>query len=225
MPSRVLFATLSLVALSSCTFNSVEGTVDGLEIPAIQSTALAIIEDEANDANILVAFFTTFPDACTELKDTFEVVADVGDPDNTPDDIEDLRADFVDVLNRPDRLGQWTFQVTAIAESTADFRSDKTFEIDEDGEGNDERALLNALIQEREAEVNDDGTLEAGQDSFDGDSGTFVLQLAENLGSLDIEATVDLRDEDGDRAGEVTLTGTAVFCDGLAGTLADALGL
>lgn len=220
MKMRALVAVFVFVLASACGPPAkITGTVDGDEVPTLVDGAFAIVEDEDNDVNVTFAIFTTYPNACELLGSQFKLLSEAFDPKATANDLEDSVDDLASHVGDNELVGHWTIEVVGFAEKEADFRGGNELDIDKD-EG--DRSDFAVQFQEGEPEL-EDGALDQKTDRFVADDGSMTWTLDEELRNVAVLGTAKLRDEDGDKSGDVEFEGKANFCQPLSDSLVDLL--
>lgn len=218
MNIRMALAGAGMLFAPACLdyVGGVEGQIDGLDVGSFSSAALGVIDLEATNETMVLAIFSTAPDACELRRSIYGHLADITTAGATENDVKNGAEDVVQAIVDADMVGEWTVSVTAITDRRQDLQDDNSIVVDTAASTGDDRAFVTAELQNREPEFDQNDGLQLEIDSYSATEGSLRFDLDEDLGAVSIEGRVELRgDVDGDNAGDIDLSGRAVFCQGL----------
>lgn len=220
--TRSLLSLVTLPAASACLAGSIDGQVDGDNVPALQS-GIVFESDAMSDDDydtIAIAAFYTFEDGCERASDQLDTKADsMHDAargtaiDTVVDDVQDFEKD-----NLPDDY--WAAYVVVGGDDERDLEDD--FALDDDLSKVDAYVLVchhtgavdapdedptAALLPEVLAPFAED----KNRDCYLAEDGD--LHITEYTGErMKLSAELELVDDDEDDAGDVELSGIAREC-------------
>ena len=202
----------SVLALSSACAASISGEVDGEAVPGFTSSALGVVEQPGTDAVGLIAYFMTGGDACNVLARAFEIQQDESDPEEEAEQLEELFKE-----STPEDF--WYATVSVLAEDADDLEDE--VEVDLEDFDEDIRATFNVCHRD-EYPQEKNGFLDVDDDCYVAEDGVLTLAYSEEDAlQVGTDKEMDLNDDDGDDAGEITFSGRALYCKALSDALED----
>lgn len=217
----VITAIAMLVLLVGCGRlpGTITGDIDGDEVGSIRSAMFAAFETSAEE--VVAVFASTTTNVCEHMTAQYEFIYDITDPRATVNDVKNGVADLADYINDNDLVGHWTFEVAAAADRRVDFRDANRISIDLDATVGSDRMAFFAYEQRRAPSFDQTEGYFSGQNVYQADQGQGFWSLDSDRGIAEVEGSVRLRDERGDRVGNLEFELYAEHCKPFQSIYAD----
>lgn len=218
-PAITALAMLVLLVGCGRLPGTITGDIDGDEVGSIRSAMFALFEASAEEGVIIVA--STADDVCEHTTAQWEYLYDITAPNATLNDIKNGIADLADYINDNDLVGHWTFEAIGAADRRVDFRDQNRISVKPDAGVGSDRMFFNATEQRRAPYFDQTEGVFPGVNSYSADQGHGWWSVDPDGRFADIEGSVRLRDEKGDRAGSLEYEFSALPCNSFASVYAD----
>lgn len=218
-------ATVAVLALpfSACSYGRVLGEVDGEDVPAFR-TGIVFEANEITEADdtVAVAAFYTFSDGCELVAEHMDAKADaVRNLTDSNDSFEDIADDVksFEAKNLPDDY--WAAYVVVAAEDEGDIEDEHDVESGDAGEGSGvlvchHTGAVDAPNDNIQAALFPEFFLpfaeDDNRDCFVAEEGEVVVSKYDGK-TIQLTAEVELKDDEGDDAGDIEIGAAAARCD------------
>lgn len=209
----ILGISCAVVVCGASCAGSISGEVDGDSVPGFTTSALGALEVDGTDSLGLFAYFASAGEACALLAQDFEIMADEDDPEDEAKKREDLYKE-----GTPEEF--WYALISISADDGDDLEDEQEIDLEDFDE--DIRAGFTVCHRDEYPEEKD-GFLDIDDECFFAEDGVLTAKYTpEDALDLGTEKELDLNDDDGDSAGEITFSGRARYCEAFSDALDDA---
>lgn len=200
---------------------TIEGEIDGDEVGAIADAVFALIESSLTDEHNVLVVAGTADDLCTHLTEQYSILADMVHPNATQNDVKNGAGDLVDYINDNDLVGHWTFSMIGVADRVVDLRDENELDIDPSAEVGDDRMALTVAEQRRAPKFDENDGYETGEEVYAADEGSAAWSLDEDNRYVEVTGDARLRDDTGDKAGDIDFDIYATPCNDFGSAFVD----
>ncbi len=216
-------ATVAALALpfSGCSVGKVTGEVDGDRVPAFL-TGLVFEANEITDADdtVAIAAFYTFSNGCELVSEQMDAKADAVRSLSSGDDFEDIADDVRSFEEKNFPEDYWAAYVIVAAEDKGDIEDAHDIEADSDDITDvlvcHHTGAVDAPSDNIQAAVLPDFFAPFSQDDnrdcFVAEEGEVRVSLYDGK-TISLVAEVELKDDEGDDAGDIELGALAAHCE------------